>query len=148
MFLCNPVATEKLPILLILLLLSLAAMLSPEWNSRSSRKVSGSLLSWEVIGHHIPPLKLIQLSAHKLVVTVPMSQTPTRNEKKVGGKTIHSFIHSFLVNTAQRQILAPGRRCFHSSLTRTGVGCPVFLKQLTLSWSFKTQLCEKRKSER
>lgn len=126
-FLCNSVEAEKLPILLILLLVSLAPVLSSEWNSRSSRKLSGSLLSWEIMEHHIPALKLVQLSAYKLDATAPCHKLPP------GGKKMGKTFHSFLVNTAQKWIPAAGRRCPGSPLTRIGKGAMYLEAQ---SWSF------------
>ena len=84
--------SRKLPILLILLLLSFAAVLSSEWNSRSSRKVSGSLLSWEVMPHsclETYPVVRFQISCHCTHVT-------NFHKKRKKRKTIHSFIHSFI----------------------------------------------------
>lgn len=87
--------------------------------------------------HHIPALKLVQLSAYKLDATVPVPQASTRGKKKMG-KTFHSF----LVNTAQKWIPAAGRRCPGSPLARIGKGA-MYLE--ARSWSF---IQDKGKSQR
>ena len=62
---------------------------------------------------------ILQVRSHCPRVT---SSHEKKKKKKEGGKR-RPFIHSFLVNTAQRQILATGRRCSHSSLNRMGAQC-------------------------
>lgn len=66
--------------------------------------------------HETYPVVILQVRSHCPCVT----SSHKKKEKKVRGGP---FIHSFSVNTAQRQILATGRRCSHSSLNRMGAQC-------------------------
>lgn len=93
MFPCSPVAAEKLPILLIFVLVTLAQNEIQD----PPNKIQGEPT---LLGDHGAPhscLEIVQLLAYKLVA-VCLSPTPTK--KKKGGKNFHSFIYSFLVNTA------------------------------------------------
>lgn len=78
MLLCNPHGSRNTAYPANPFIIKFSSAAWSEWNSRSSRKFSGSLLSWEIMGHHIPTLTFVQLSGYKLIATAPnMSHTPT-----------------------------------------------------------------------